>query len=196
MNEDQLENPVLGYVVIAVALVVGMLSATVFGQGAEEPLPNRPQACQVRLAGEGKTGDHGTGDGDSATSDQDAANSRTPGANSASISRRESASHEPLSSAARRWILGVRCKPTTAGCVVTSVVPGSAAERVGLIAGDRILTVDGTQVGWHGDRLNPLHQAVDEAPTRRVRLLVQRAESGLIRPLHATLQTMLETLGH
>ncbi len=36
VNEDQLENPVLGYLVIAVALVVGMLSATVLGQGLEK----------------------------------------------------------------------------------------------------------------------------------------------------------------
>nr|WP_286177396.1 PDZ domain-containing protein [Rhodopirellula sp. JC639] len=144
-----------------------MLSATVFGQGAESREPEkqlsiRPEACRLELAGN---------------------------------SQRESASQKPFSPA-RRWILGVRCKPTTAGCVVTSVVPGSAAERAGLIAGDRILTVDGTQVGWHGDRLTPLHQAVDAAPSRRVRLLVQRAESGLIRPLPATLHTMLEALGH
>lgn len=55
-----------------------------------------------------------------------------------------------------QWKLGVYAYNTDTGVVVTRVVPGSAAARQGLERGDRIVTVDGFQVGYVGRHLFPL----------------------------------------
>jgi hypothetical protein len=75
----------------------------------------------------------------------------------------------------RRWVLGVHAYNTENGVVVTRVVPGSGASEVGLEERDRIVTVDGFQVGnvagqlyLLGDELQ--HRAGSQG---RVRLLVQ-----------------------
>lgn len=188
MNDDQLENPVLGYVVITVALLVGMLSATVFGQS--------PASEKAALAKATRT-----------------ANALSQGSSSpAAVSqvRRPAAkpltAPEPLTTSGplttsetmgtRRWILGVRSKATSTGCVITSVIPGSPAARSGLTVGDRILTVNGTQVGWLADRLTSLHRQIDASPRRVIPLLVQRNGSGKVSVYRVRLTTLSETLGH
>ncbi len=62
-----------------------------------------------------------------------------------------------------RWVpprgdgkLGVWARNTDSGVVITRVARGSAAERIGLERGDRIVSVGGYQVGYVGDLLYPL----------------------------------------
>lgn len=62
-----------------------------------------------------------------------------------------------------RWVpprgdgkLGVWAHNTDSGVVITRVARGSAAERIGLERGDRIVSVGGYQVGYVGDLLYPL----------------------------------------
>ncbi|MCS7470268.1 PDZ domain-containing protein [Stieleria sp. ICT_E10.1] len=185
--DDQLENPVLGYVVIAVAVVVGMLSATVFGQGPGQTTVAHPKTCVITDTVEIHEGDHRVADKSGATRPSTPVN--RPGTFSPRDPRRRDET-------VRRWILGVRSTPTAAGCVVTAVLPGSAAERCGLAVGDRILTVGGQQVGLLGDRLIRLDQAIDSASSRQTCLLVQRGGSGMVQPLTPILQTLYECLGH
>ncbi|MCD0463462.1 PDZ domain-containing protein [Roseiconus lacunae] len=94
----------------------------------------------------------------------------------------------------RRWILGVRTNPTGSGAVVTSVSPLSAAEQAGIEAGDRIIAIDGRQVGWIGDDSVPLHRLVDASPSGVARLLILKRSSSL-RTVVVQLQTIGETLG-
>ncbi len=187
MNEDQLENPVLGYVVIAVALIVGMLSATVFGQGPDHTPALLPKTNAIADTVETAQGDHRVTDKTGAAKLLTPVNQHGTGPRPDQRHRED----EP-----RRWILGVRSTPTAAGCVVTAVLPGSAAQRCGLSVGDRILTVNGHQVGLLGDRHVRLDRAIDSAPGRQAWLLVERSGSGMVQPLRATLQTLFECLGH
>lgn len=176
MNEDQLENPVLGYVVIAAALVVGMLSATVFGQS---PKPNAfTQRGPDPVVNQSKRSDAPP----------------LPAA-SKKIQEQPPGECEPKK-AVRRWILGVRSRPSNTGCLITSVVPRSPAERAGLAAGDRILAVNGRQVGWLEGQLHPLHQAIDAASKRTGHLLVQRGSSGSVQAISIRMSTIAESLGH
>lgn len=187
MNEDQLENPVLGYVVIAVALVVGMLSATVFGQGPDHTPAVLSKTNAFADPVETPQGVHRV------TDKSGAAKLPTPVDHHGTGPRPDQRRRDEV---ARRWILGVRSTPTAAGCVVTAVLSGSAAQRCGLSVGDRILTVNGHQVGLLGDRIIRLDRAVDLTPSRQTWLLVQRGGSGMVQPLRATLQTLVECLGH
>ena len=174
MNGEPLENPVFGYVVISVALIVGLLSATVFsqppllGSGHEANLRHQSRATLSLRE-----------------SPQRMEESRS----------NESDSHRSCSRP-RRWILGIRSTPTSAGCVITAVIQGSAAEKAGLTVGDRVITVDGEQVGWIGRQLVPIHRAVDAALSGKSRLLIQNSVSGSFRSIPIRLQTVEETLGH
>ena len=67
----------------------------------------------------------------------------------------------------RSWRLGVFAHNTDTGVVVTRVVAGSAAARVGLEQGDRIVAVTGFQVGWVQDRLYPLGSELERHAGRR-----------------------------
>jgi len=79
-----------------------------------------------------------------------------------------------------QWKLGVYAYNTDTGVVVTQVVPPSAAARLGLERGDRIVTVDGFQVGWVRDRLYPLGAELQRQAGRRgeVTLLLQNVRNG------------------
>jgi hypothetical protein len=79
-----------------------------------------------------------------------------------------------------RWVLGVHAYNTETGVVVTRVVPGSAASRTGLEPGDRIVTVDGFQVGFVGDLLYPLGEELQRRAGRggQVGLLIQNVRTG------------------
>ncbi len=78
-----------------------------------------------------------------------------------------------------RWRLGVFAYNTDTGIVVTRVVPGSAAERTGLERGDRIVAIDGFQVGWVEDHLYPLSQELQRQADGRgnVMLLIQNVRN-------------------
>lgn len=79
----------------------------------------------------------------------------------------------------QRWKLGVYAYNTDTGIVITRVVRGSAAQQAGLERGDRIVTIDGYQVGWVEDRLFPLGAELQRRAGRRgdVTLLVQNVRN-------------------
>lgn len=79
-----------------------------------------------------------------------------------------------------RWRLGIFAYNTDTGVVVTRVVSGSPAARIGLERGDRIVTVGGYQVGWINDRLYPLPAELEAqaGPGGRVLLLIQNVRGG------------------
>lgn len=82
-----------------------------------------------------------------------------------------------------RWRLGVFAYNTDTGVVVTRVIPGTAAWRVGFEPGDRIVAVGGFQVGFVGDRLYYLGEELQHrADSRgRVRILAQNVrDRGLL----------------
>ena len=74
-----------------------------------------------------------------------------------------------------RWWLGVYAYNTPTGVVITRVVPGSPAARAGLEPRDRIVTVEGYQVGYLHRRLYALGPELQlrADPSGRVLLLVQ-----------------------
>jgi hypothetical protein len=73
------------------------------------------------------------------------------------------------------WRLGVYANNTNTGVRVTRVVPRSPAWQAGLETGDRIVTVDGYQVGYVNGRLYSLGEELDRqaGPRGQVTLLVQ-----------------------
>ena len=155
MKDSEFENPVLGYVVIAAGLILGLMTASVLGSAPVAP--------------------------------QNSTATETVG----SVVETTTQARGP-----RRWILGVRAKPTFTGCVVVEVLPGSAAEKVGLSVGDRILCVGGRQVGWVDSRRVAIDRAVDCSPTAATRLLAQKASTGRVVTIAVRLQTLNEALGH
>jgi len=78
-----------------------------------------------------------------------------------------------------RWRFGVFAYNTNTGIVVTRVVPGSAASRLQMEPGDRIVTVNGFQIGWIQDRLYPFAAELQLQADRRgrVTLLLQNVRN-------------------
>jgi predicted metalloprotease with PDZ domain len=155
--ENRMENPTMGYVVVAVAVVAGMLAATALGQAT----------CVKEEDG------IGVAESPLATSNQPP---------------------HP----ARRWVLGVGAEPTPAGYRIRRVEHGSAAKCFGLEVGDRIITVNGRQVGEVGGRVIRLGDQLDRqgGPDGRVLLLIQDRRSERLVPLRVTLRHPSEHLGH
>jgi S1-C subfamily serine protease len=87
------------------------------------------------------------------------------------------------------WRLGVWARNTDTGVVITRVVPGSAAASHGLEEGDRIVAVNGYQIGWLRDRLYPLGEELQRRAGRRgfVSLLVQNVRNQELLPLDVQL---------
>jgi len=77
------------------------------------------------------------------------------------------------------WKLGVWASNTESGVVVTRVSPGSAAARVGIESGDKIVSVGGYQIGYVGDLLYPLGFELQRHAGQRgdVLLLVQNVRN-------------------
>ena len=79
-----------------------------------------------------------------------------------------------------RYTLGVGVRNTATGVEIASVNAGGAGQRSGLEVGDVIVTVDGFQVGYVGDRLydlgDEIARRVDSAG--RVSLLVRNRRTG------------------
>ncbi|MCA9133141.1 MAG: PDZ domain-containing protein [Planctomycetales bacterium] len=82
----------------------------------------------------------------------------------------------------QQWKLGVQAYNTASGVVVTRVLPGSSAQQAGLERGDRIVAIDGFQVGWVKDRLFPLGAELQRQGGRhgRVQLLVQNVRNRVL----------------
>jgi len=79
----------------------------------------------------------------------------------------------------RDYVLGVYAYNTDEGVIVTGVVPGSPAARSGFERGDRIVSVDGFQVGYVKGTLYPLGREIRLRSDRRgqVTLLVQNVRN-------------------
>lgn len=100
-----------------------------------------------------------------------------PKAKIESFDRRERFQPEP------RWRLGVYAYNTETGVVITRVIPGSPAWRLGFEPGDRIVTVGGFQVGFVGNRVFCLGEELQlrADPQGRVQLLAQNVrDDGLL----------------
>ncbi|NND99176.1 MAG: PDZ domain-containing protein [Pirellulaceae bacterium] len=163
-NKYELEKPVIGYIVIALALLTGMITVSAFGQR------QRAQSTSARNMG----------------LDQDGF----------LIEReRPDAGEAPLD---RRWILGVRADITATGFVIRGVAADSPASRIGLEPGDRIVAVDGQQIGLLGRRIVPLTKQLQQlgGDDGRVRLLVQDRRNRNLVSLDACLRQNLDLLGH
>lgn len=82
--------------------------------------------------------------------------------------------------ASPRWWLGVYAYNTSSGVVITRVTPNSPAARAGLEPRDRIVTVEGYQVGYVQRRLYPLGPELQlrARPSGQVGLLVQNWRNG------------------
>lgn len=177
MKENELENPLLGYIVIAVALIVGSLAASVWGQSPAAVAPQgavvAPQSTEqrgvqvtpvsesnTRLRPDAPQGDHGQSE--------------------------------------RRWLLGVRANPTETGYVVQRVEIGSAAEKVGLEPGDRIVTVDGRQVGLFEHHRVELSSTIERCGGKsgRIRLLVLDRRTSRLVSVPVQLRHPYEHMGY
>jgi len=79
-----------------------------------------------------------------------------------------------------RWQLGVQVRNLENGVLLTSVDPGSVADRNSLVPGDTIITVAGYQVGYVDRRLYDLGDELTRNVDRlgRVTLLVLRRSDG------------------
>ncbi len=74
-----------------------------------------------------------------------------------------------------RWLLGVYAHNTETGVLITRVMPGSAAAQAGLERNDKIVAVEGFQVGYVNRQLYLLGDELQHraGANGRVRLLVQ-----------------------
>ena len=192
LDNEPLENPIMGCIVIAAALIVGLLSATVFGQTAS----SSPDTATATIESHGDAPQAGA----PSLMKRSPTEARwSPSLQSPSFLRsRVAAKAVPVpdddAPPSRHWILGVRWQATAIGCRITEVIEHSAADHVGLRSGDTILTVNGSQVGWVGREFRPLHRAIDSAPQRAARLLIRRGDRGCLEVLVVPLQSFAETL--
>ena len=154
--QDRMENPTLGYVVIAVALTAGMLAASAVGQPPGRP-PEALDEVETRVD-----------------------------ANSISEMLR------------RKWVLGVRADATDTGYLVRNVEHSSAAQRHGLEVGDRIVAINGTQIGQIGKDVIRLGDQLEREGERngRVLLLIQDRRNNRLVPVQVTLRHPTRQLGH
>jgi predicted metalloprotease with PDZ domain len=154
-KRNELERPVLGYVVIAVALLTGLATANAFAQ-------HNTDVSVVKLQ------------------------------------KTDSTSSAKMTKSRRQWILGVRADATQTGYLVEHVQHPSAASKAGLEVGDRILCVNGQQVGYVGGQLISLARTLDLAGNRNgyVQLLVQNRRNQRLVVVGAKLQRPLHLLGH
>ncbi len=149
------ETPLLGYVVVSIALIIGTVAATAFGQTPRDFAAANGQLTKHSFA----------------------------------------PAVDPLR---RRWILGVQADATGTGYLVRQVQPHSAAGRIGLEPGDRIITVDGWQVGLVGHRMQRLGDTLERQGGQdgNVRLLVQNRRNGRLVALNVRLRHPIQHLGH
>jgi predicted metalloprotease with PDZ domain len=89
---------------------------------------------------------------------------------------------EPKGPNQASWYLGVFGNYTSTGHLLTQVYPNTPAARAGLEPGDRILTVNGQQVGDVLGRQYPIDMLLQKhaSPSGHVRLLVQDRRTRLL----------------
>lgn len=89
-----------------------------------------------------------------------------------------------------RWRLGVYAYNTETGVVITRVIPNSPARRAGFEPGDRIVAVEGFQVGFVGDRVFYLGEELQlrADPRGRVKILAQNVRNNELLNLDVRLE--------
>ncbi len=98
----------------------------------------------------------------------------------------------------RRWVLGVRADATEAGYLIRHVESHSAASQVGLEAGDRLVAIDGIQIGLLGRRSVRLSDTLERQGGRdgHILLLVHNRRNGRLVSLNVPLRHPSQHLGH
>ena len=116
----------------------------------------------------------------------------------AGVSHRLIPGHQSPNHVQRRWVLGVRADATQSGYLIRHVEPRSAASRIGLEPGDRIVTIDGNQIGLLGLRVVRLSDTLERQGGHdgRVRLLVQNRRNGQLVSVSVRLRDVSHHLGH
>jgi predicted metalloprotease with PDZ domain len=158
-KRNELERPVLGYVVVTVALLTGLATANAFAQ-------HNTDVTTAKLQNEKPA--------------------------------TEASSPKQLTKPRRQWILGVRADTTQTGYLIEQVQHPSAASKAGLEAGDRLICVNGHQVGHVGGQVVSLARTLDRAGNRNgyVQLLVQNRRNQRLVVVDAKLHRPLHLLGH
>lgn len=159
MNQknNEIERPVLGYVVIAVAVLTGMITASAFGQHDEESVAANVNVSEVKSNLDGV-----------------------------------------MTSSHRRWVLGVGADATQTGYLIQHVEESSAAANAGLETGDRIVAINGKQVGYVDAGLVSLAKTLDQVggSNGRVEILIQNRRNRRLVSLQVVLRSPFATLGH
>ena len=98
----------------------------------------------------------------------------------------------------RRWVLGVRADATDTGYLVQRVESGSAASRIGLESGDRIVAVNGQQIGFVGNKHVQLSRTLQQmgGENGHVQLLIQNRRNDRLVSISTMLRAPLQHLGH
>lgn len=94
------------------------------------------------------------------------------------------------------WTLGVRGDSTDTGFLVSHVTSGGPADRARIQPGDRIVTVDGYQVGILSERLHDLTTEINRRAdsTGALRLLLQDGQSGRLATVRVQLDDQSQRL--
>ena len=98
----------------------------------------------------------------------------------------------------RRWVLGVRADATDTGYLIQRVESSSAASRIGLESGDRIVAVDGQQIGFVGNKHVQLSRTLQQmgGENGHVQLLIQNRRNDRLVSISTMLRAPLQHLGH
>lgn len=94
------------------------------------------------------------------------------------------------------WTLGVRGDSTDTGFLVSQVTSGGPADRARIQPGDRIVTIDGYQVGILNERLHDLTTEINRRAdsTGAVRLLIQDGQNGRLATVRVQLDDQSQRL--
>ena len=105
-------------------------------------------------------------------------------------------SQTPSTQTAQRWRLGIYPEDTETGVVVKEVVRGSAAERAGLEVNDRVVSVQGYQVGYVNGVVFDIGQEMERHADANgwVRILVQDNRNGRLMNLPVQLDGRNEAI--
>ena len=98
----------------------------------------------------------------------------------------------------RRWVLGVRADATDTGYLIQRVESSSAASRIGLESGDRIVAVNGQQIGFVGNKHVQLSRTLQQmgGENGHVQLLIQNRRNDRLVSISTMLRAPLQHLGH
>ena len=165
----KVEKPVLGYIVITASLLAGMVAATAFGQGETLSESQGKNQSGTQRKTQRKT--------------------------------QSEAEPSPLSKRLvphRRWVLGVRADATDTGYLIQRVESSSAASRIGLESGDRIVAVNGQQIGFVGNKHVQLSRTLQQmgGENGHVQLLIQNRRNDRLVSISTMLRAPLQHLGH